>query len=271
MPKRQGHGALRYLLHLRRQQQPPSAETRKTLSIPIQNDASPEGDETLQVTLSSPTNALLGVPSSTTLTIQDDETGGPPGDPGTYDEYYSYDEIGNLLSKGGVSYFYGTNENGTGAGPHQARKVNGETDTYDNNGNLMSGGGRTYSWNADNQPTSITSDGVTESDVYDADGERVKRTRGSTTTVYLGGLVEEELPGGATRTHYLFHGQVIAQRSKAGTQDTLLYLHSDHLGSISVATSNTTPVTVVSSQEFTPWGDIRSGGIAETSLNYTGQ
>ena len=83
--------------------------------------------------------------------------------------------------------------------------------TYGANGNLVRGGGRSYVWNADNQPTSITSGGVTETYAYDADGERVKRTRGNTTTVYLGGLVEEDLPGGATRTHYLFQGQVIAQ------------------------------------------------------------
>ena len=127
---------------------------------------------------------------------------------------------------------------------------------------------RRYTWNADNQPTSITSDGVTETYVYDAEGERVKRTRGNTTTVYLGGLVEEDV-GGATRTHYVFHGQVIAQRSKAGTQETLLYLHSDHVGSISATTkADGTPGP---KQEFTPWGDIRSGGISETSLNYTGQ
>ena len=51
--------------------------------------------------------------------------------------------------------------------------------SYDNNGNLSSNG-RSHQWNADNQPTSISSGGTTESYVYDAEGQRVTRTRGRT-------------------------------------------------------------------------------------------
>ena len=59
--------------------------------------------------------------------------------------------------------------------------------TYNADGNLLSGGNRSYVWNADNQSTIITgTDGIRETYVYDAEGERVKRTRGNTTTVYLG-------------------------------------------------------------------------------------
>ena len=49
-----------------------------------------------------------------------------------------------------------------------------------------------------------------ESYAYDADGERVTRTRGGVTTVYLGGLVEEDITPSATRAHYVFAGQVVA-------------------------------------------------------------
>jgi RHS repeat-associated protein len=142
--------------------------------------------------------------------------------------------------------------------------VGGQAYSYDANGNLQSGGGRTYAWTADNQPSSITgSDNVQEDYAYDADGMRVSRTRGTVTTLYLGGLVEQE--GTTTRTLYTFGGQVIAQREGSG----VVYLHGDHLGSISVATSATG--AVVSTQEYTPWGEVRSGGISETTLNYTGQ
>jgi RHS repeat-associated protein len=51
--------------------------------------------------------------------------------------------------------------------------------------------------------------------------------------------------------------------------DTLIYLHTDHLGSVSVATGASGQV--VSQQEYDPWGKVRSGGIAQTTLNYTGQ
>jgi YD repeat-containing protein len=89
------------------------------------------------------------------------------------------------------------------------------SDCYDANGNLQTGGGRSYAWTADNQPTSITgSDGVREDYAYDADGTRVSRTRNNVTTLYLGGLVEQE--GTTTRTHYGFHGQVLAQRDGSG-------------------------------------------------------
>jgi RHS repeat-associated protein len=47
------------------------------------------------------------------------------------------------------------------------------------------------------------------------------------------------------------------------------YLHSDHLGSVSVATNGSG--AVVSQQSFDPWGKVRSGSVAQTELNYTGQ
>jgi formylglycine-generating enzyme required for sulfatase activity len=50
-----------------------SGETTKTISVPILDDTSYEGDETVILTLSAPTNAVLGTPASHTLTIQDDE------------------------------------------------------------------------------------------------------------------------------------------------------------------------------------------------------
>ena len=76
---------------------------------------------------------------------------------------------------------------------------------------------------------------------------RVTRTRGSVTTVYLGGLVEEDISPSGTCTHYLFHGQVIALRDGSN----VISLNSDHSGSISVATSSTG--TVISRQEYRPW------------------
>jgi len=51
--------------------------------------------------------------------------------------------------------------------------------------------------------------------------------------------------------------------------NTLIYLHSDHLGSVSVATNASG--TQVSSQEYDPWGKVRSGGVTQTTRNYTGQ
>ncbi|WP_026371045.1 hypothetical protein [Kallotenue papyrolyticum] len=87
------------------------------------------------------------------------------------------------------------------------------------------------------------------------------------TTFYAAGLYEEDLQTGVTRALYPFNGQIIAQRSSDATG--LLYLHSDHLGSVSLATNASGGV--VSRQDFDPWGSIRSGGISQTALNDTGQ
>jgi len=53
---------------------------------------------------------------------------------------------------------------------------------------------------------------------------------------------------------------------------TLIYLFNDYLGSSSVATDGST-ASVVSKQEFDPWGTPRagSGNISQTDVNYTGQ
>ncbi|MBK9713842.1 MAG: hypothetical protein IPO81_21465 [Kouleothrix sp.] len=49
----------------------------------------------------------------------------------------------------------------------------------------------------------------------------------------------------------------------------MTYLHGDHLGSVSLATDSAG--AVVSRQDFDPWGAVRSGGVLQTNLNYTGQ
>jgi YD repeat-containing protein len=55
-------------------------------------------------------------------------------------ERYSYDAVGNLTNKAGLTYSYGANGDATGAGPYQARVIGGNAYAYDTNGNLTSGG-----------------------------------------------------------------------------------------------------------------------------------
>jgi RHS repeat-associated protein len=187
---------------------------------------------------------------------------------GSTTQTYAYDTIGNLTSKAGVSMTYGANANGTGAGPHQARSIGGVTQTYDANGNLTSGMGRTIAWNNENLPSSVTSNGVTETYGYNADSLRVKKVRSGVTTIYLEGLWEQT-SSGTTRRFYSLNGQVVAVRTNAGSTNTVSYLHGDHLGSISVTT--TASGTAEPRQEFDPWGTVRSGGVTTTTRNYTGQ
>ncbi|MFH4316768.1 hypothetical protein WAI88_20550, partial [Acinetobacter baumannii] len=48
--------------------------------------------------------------------------------------------------------------------------------SYDANGNLLSGNNRSYSWTSFNMPLQIKQGTTTESFMYDANHERVRRT-----------------------------------------------------------------------------------------------
>jgi RHS repeat-associated protein len=91
--------------------------------------------------------------------------------------------------------------------------------------------------------------------------------RAGTTTVYLGGLWEETV-GGAVRKYYTLAGQTVALRTIDGATNTVEYIQGDHLGSVSVVT---TYQGVATTQEFDPWGKVRTGGISQTKRNFTGQ
>ena len=85
----------------------------------------------------------------------------------------------------------------------------------------------------------------------------------------MGGLYEQDLRTGTERLHYAFAGDIVAQREVTNGWGPLVYLHGDHLGSVAVATSDTG--AVVSRQDFTPWGEVRSGGVGQTARSFTGQ
>ena len=106
--------------------------------------------------------------------------------------------------------------------------------TYDLNGNLTGGDSRNYTWNYDNKPSSVTGiDLVQENYLYDADTNRVYRTRNGITTFYLGQWEEDST--GVKKQYYSFGGGTVAMRDSLGN---LTYLHSDHLGSVSLATTS---------------------------------
>jgi len=181
----------------------------------------------------------------------------------TSDKTYGYDTIGNLTTKAGVNYSYPTAGQ---ARPHTPSAVAGVNRTYDANGNLTGGDSRSYTWNYDNKPSSVTGiDLVQEQYGYDADTNRVYRTRNGITTFYLGQWEEDST--GVKKQYYSFGGSTVAMRDSS--TNVVTYLHSDHLGSVSLAT--TSNGTIASQQYFDPWGKVKSGGIGQTSLNYTGQ
>jgi RHS repeat-associated protein len=76
----------------------------------------------------------------------------------------------------------------------------------------------------------------------------------------------ERTVGDAMTHFYRFGADIIGvRRSDQGTR----YLFSDHLGSVSAAT--TASGTLVGMQHYDPWGRVRTGGIGLTARTFTGQ
>ncbi|MGQ1608090.1 RHS repeat-associated core domain-containing protein [Acinetobacter baumannii] len=226
----------------------------------------------------------------------------------------TYDAIGNLTAKSDTgTYNYATG--GTSCGVHKVCTISSTTGglntafSYDANGNLLSGNNRSYSWTSFNMPLQIKQGTTTESFMYDANHERVRRTSvengKTTTTLYInpridtGGTFEKSyLPDGtAEYTHYLYAGGdvlgsyvskdkgtpptgdlgltaqagVAPNSAKAAVSKTgpYRYFHSDHLTSIEVITDATG--AVVERLSYDPWGKRRNadGTVASTVLKGT--
>ena len=117
--------------------------------------------------------------------------------------------------------------------------------------------------------TSVQDDGgnLLERYWYDAEGMRVKKTRGSTTTYTFFAQYEEEVTDGTTTaiSHYSFGGLRVAV--KRGS--TLYHLHGDHLGSTSLTTAGS---AVEASRAYYAYGSERSAsGDLQTDRTFTGQ
>jgi hypothetical protein len=113
------------------------------------------------------------------------------------DQSWSYDLAGNMLTNSGSGlYVYP----GQGAGtvrPHTPISVNGEGLSYDANGNLANRGAKSYAYDAENRLTSVNASAFF---AYGPDGERVRKSDGLSSTIYLGNDIEY---AGGLYTKYL--------------------------------------------------------------------
>jgi RHS repeat-associated protein len=172
----------------------------------------------------------------------------------TYNQTVAFNAIGNITSNSVLgSYTYG-------AKPHAVTAAGANTYAYDANGNMTSGGGRTLTWDGDNRPVNINGNTY----VYDIDGNRLKKTVGGTTTLYLGDGYE--ITGSQVTKYLSFAGEVVAKRVGA----TQFYIHNDHLGSVNVITDSAG--TEVQRFKYKPWGDrLQTGTGHVESTSFTAQ
>ncbi len=173
---------------------------------------------------------------------------------GNFTETYSYNELGNILSKSDVgTYAYAGNTGTLFANPHAPTSIASVSRTYDKNGNLLNDGANIYTWNYKNQLASTTTPGGALSYIYDHSGSRQKYITQTSTTITPNRYYEEE--GTIKRRHIYGGDTLLATIEKDGTTITPYYVHSDHLGSVEKITNQAGLVTELN--DFYPFGKVR--------------
>ncbi len=194
---------------------------------------------------------------------------------------FTYDSLGNIREKKlgarTVSFLYDPTSAFGGTGRLTSVKDTGGDNvwrafTYDAKGNTTwhGLGLRTLAYDAAEQPTSITGNGVTGAFVYDGNYKRVKQVVNGETfgrcvcfanghphySVYgqSGALLYRDNATTGETTDYVRLGSMTVARIKDdGATETVSYLHQDHLGSPVAATD--TSGTVLWREHWTPFGE----------------
>jgi RHS repeat-associated protein len=192
----------------------------------------------------------------------------------TYTSDYTYDAVGNRLSKthtitGPIDYTYNNAD--------ELLMENGVTYTYDLNGNLATKvgatGTTTYVYDYDNRLTSVTAPAGTVTYKYDVDGNRVETSTGSGTVQYLVDtnrqlpqVLAEYASGGVLIASYVYADDLISMTKNGQTY----YYHFDGLGSTRLLTNSAGTITDV--YNYDAFGNLIAGaGNTENPFLFTGQ
>lgn len=194
---------------------------------------------------------------------------------------FRYDTLGNIESKSGVGT-YDYTESGR---PHAISSIGDTTFTYDDAGNqthrdgsLAAGGMQTLDYNDFNMPWRITTGDPGQETLveYDAFEARVAKRQTDGEVLYLGDMYERVSTGGQLEHRYkVFAGsQQVAQTTKmessgAITDETTVYLHGDHLGSVSALTDEAGQ-RIGSVRLFQPFGTAEEDVFSEVRAGFTG-
>jgi RHS repeat-associated protein len=183
---------------------------------------------------------------------------------GQYSHTYAYNAIGNITSYDGNAYTYG-------AKPHAVTAAFGNAYGYDAVGNqttrTISGVAYTQTFDYDNRLIEVKQGATSLATfLYDADGNRVKGTVGSVTTVYIAGVYEYQ--NGAVTKYY--EGGAF-RRTGYASYNGVFYALQDHLRSTSVLVNQNG--TVNSRNYYYPYGGNRGGGAFSglTTKRFMGQ
>ncbi len=171
---------------------------------------------------------------------------------------FAYDGVDNMTSNSAVGAY--TYPLPGSPRPHAVTATPLGSYSYDANGNMTSAAGDTLAYDGENRLTSVNAVQF----VYGADGHRLKKTAGATTTLYLGPDIE--VTGGVT-TKYL-PGD--ARRTGTGGGAVTHWLHRDHLGSLRVLTDAAGAIT--QRGQYKPYGEqLGMAGPVSEAKGYIGE
>ncbi len=200
----------------------------------------------------------------TTATITDSAT------EQDYTQNFTYDSIGNITSfPDNGDYEYNGNTGTSFANPHAVTDlpdlyldVN-----YDNNGNLVSEIWSPYQWTIfsatwDYNNRLLYTEGLNDpaSYIYDHTGQRIKQNidSGGDMTIYPNKYYNINTQGETSKvTEHVYDnkGSLVLTAENDGTNLTLHYDHTDHLGGTSVMTQDTGEVEQII--DYYPFGGMR--------------
>lgn len=184
-------------------------------------------------------------------------------------EAYSYNAIGNILSKSDIGFYTYTDDGYNN--PHAVSGVGSSTYTYDNNGNLTSGLGASYVWDFQNRLHGSIVGTTSSSYMYDHANARVSKIVAGVTTVYPNRYFEKS--GNEISKNIYIGDDLVATIYGTGTSTaSTTYAHLDHLGSTRAITNETG--NKIQSITYAPFGAERENtslGIQLQSNGYIGQ
>ncbi|MBL8719115.1 MAG: VCBS repeat-containing protein [Myxococcales bacterium] len=176
-----------------------------------------------------------------------------------FDVQFTYDPTGNLLQRlstgSGVTTATTYTPNAAGGPqPHGLQSSSEGTYAYDATGNEIAAPGRSIEWTAFHLPRKVTSAAASTRYGYDAMGQRVLETQGSTRVRHFGSAYEERSNGvGAVeQVVTIGNGRSVVAQITTGTTSSTRFFHTDHLGSVHIGTSASG--AVLERRRYEPFG-----------------
>jgi len=210
-----------------------------------------------------------------------------------YDQTYTYDATGNILSKSDLgNYSYAGGDpvlaNSVYSNPHAATAAGSIAVGYDQRGNMTSRDAKNFTYNYKNELTYFSEGDYEGNYLYDHTSKRIWQNkfhynvqsrmapddppvdREISQDFNIKDLYSKRLGGfygsGSDYTgesHIYLDGQNVAtihtSTYPVGNPTTrMVYQHRDHLGSAGIETSNTSPVVEEKWYDYLPFGEIRN-------------